>query len=75
MTMSLQTPHRSKHVTVGSHEQEALFSRASSMSRHISARARIKPRGGERVSIDAASTAVKLFFNGASRRRSQANIL
>ena len=45
------------------------------MSTHISARARIKPRGGERVSIDAASTAVKLFFNGASRRRSQANIL
>ena len=45
------------------------------MSTHISPRTRIEPRGGERVGIDAASTAVKLSFNGVKRSGSQAKLL
>ena len=45
------------------------------MKRHISSRARIELRGGERVGIDTASTTVARSFNGNARSSSQAKVL
>ena len=72
--MSLQTSHSSKHITSGTHVQQVIFSRDPTSSRHISARARIGSPGGEGARIDAASTTAKPFFNGDSRRSSEAKL-
>ena len=45
------------------------------MKRHISSRARIGLRGGERVGVSTVSTTVARFFNGNARSNSQAKVL
>ena len=45
------------------------------MKRHISSRARIGLRGGERVGISTVSTTVARFFNGNARSSSQVKVL
>ena len=45
------------------------------MKRHISSRARIGLRGGERVGIDTASTTVARSFNSNARSNSQVKVL
>ena len=45
------------------------------MKRHISARARIELRGGERVGVSTVSTTVARSFNGDARSNSQAKVL
>ena len=45
------------------------------MKRHISSRARIVLRGGERVGISTVSTTVARFFNGNARSSSRAKVL
>ena len=69
-SMSIHSPHGYEHITVGTHVQDAILSRAHVLSRHISARARIGSRSGERVGFHAASTALKRSFNGDARRSS-----
>ena len=69
--MSLLSPHSSKLFSVNTHRQVADFSRARTVSRHFSARARIGLRSGVGVGIDAVSTTVKRSFNGKSRRMSE----
>ena len=69
--MSLLSPHNSNIFSVNTHRQEADFSRARTVSRHFSARARIGLRSGVGVGIDAVSTTVERSFNGKSRRRSE----
>ena len=73
--MHIQTPFRSLPTTAGSHVQRAVLSQAPRMKRHISARARIGLRGGERVGIGTVSTTVARFFNGDARRSSQVKVL
>ena len=73
--MRVQTPLRSLPATTGSHVQRAIFSQASRMKRHISSRARIGLRGGERVGISTVSTTVARFFNGNARSSSQVKVL
>ena len=70
-SLSLLSPHSSKLFSVNTHRQVADFSRARTVSRHFSARARIGLRSGVGVGIDAVSTTVKRSFNGKSRRRSE----
>ena len=69
--MSLRSPHNSNIFSVNTHRQKADFSRARTVSRHFSARARIGLRSGVGVGIDAVSTTVKRSFNGKSRRMSE----
>ena len=45
------------------------------MKRHISSRARIGLRGGERVGVSTVSTTVARFFNGDARSNSQVKVL
>ena len=45
------------------------------MKRHISSRARIGLRGGERVGVSTVSTTVARFFNGNALSSSQAKVL
>ena len=45
------------------------------MKRHISSRARIGLRGGERVGVGAVSTTVARFFNGDARRSSRVKVM
>ena len=45
------------------------------MKRHISSRARIGLRGGERVGVGTVSTTVARFFNGDARRSSRVKVL
>ena len=45
------------------------------MKSHISSRARIELRGGERVGIDTASTTVARSFNSNARSNSQVKVL
>ena len=45
------------------------------MKRHISSRARIGLRGGERVGISTVSTTVARFFNDNARSSSRAKVL
>ena len=73
--MHIQTPLSSLHATAGSHVQHAIHSQASRMKRHISSRARIGLRGGERVGISTVSTTVKRSFNGNARSSSQVKVL
>jgi hypothetical protein len=73
--MSLQTPLGSLHATAGSHVQRAILSQAPTMKRHISSRARIGLRGGERVGIGTVSTTVARSFNGNARSSSQVKVL
>ena len=70
-SMSLRSPHNSNIFSVNTHRQVADFSRARTVSRHFSARARIGLRSGVGVGIDAVSTTVKRSFNGKSRRMSE----
>ena len=69
--MSLRSPHNSNIFSVNTHRQEADFSRARTVSRHFSSRARIGLRSGVGVGIDAVATTVKRSFNGKSRRTSE----
>ena len=73
--MHIQTPFRSLPATAGSHVQRAILSQAPRMKRHISSRARIGLRGGERVGIGTASTTVALSFNSNARSSSQVKVL
>ena len=74
--MSLQTPLSSLHPTAGSHVQRAILSQdAPTMRRHISSRARIGLRGGERVGVGTVSTTVARSFNGNARSSSQVKVL
>ena len=73
--MHIQTPFRSLPATAGSHVQRAILSQAPRMKRHISSRARIGLRGGERVGIDTASTTVARAFNSNVRSSSQVKVL
>ena len=73
--MHIQTPLSSLHATAGSHVQHAILSQAPRMKRHISSRARIGLRGGERVDIDTVSTTVARSFNGDARSSSQVKVL
>ena len=73
--MHIQTPLRSLPATAGSHVQRAVLSQAPRMKRHISSRARIGLRGGERVGISTVSTTVARFFNGNARSSSQVKVL
>ena len=70
-SMSLRSPHNSNILSVNTHRQEADFSRARTVSRHFSSRARIGLRSGVGVGIDAVSTTVERSFNGKARRRSE----
>ena len=45
------------------------------MKRHISSRARIGLRGGERVGVSTVSTTVARSFNGDARSNSQVKVL
>ena len=73
--MHIQTPLSSLPATAGSHVQRAVLSQAPRMKRHISSRARIGLRGGERVGIDTASTTVARSFNSNVRSSSQVKVL
>ena len=73
--MHIQTALSSLPATTGSHVQRAIFSQASRMKRHISSRARIGLRGGERVGISTVSNTVARFFNGNARSSSQVKVL
>ena len=73
--MQIQTALSSLPATTGSHVQRAIFSQASRMKRHISSRARIGLRGGERVGISTVSTTVARSFNGNARSSSQVKVL
>ena len=73
--MSLQTPLSSLHATAGSHVQRAILSQAPTMKRHISSRARIGLRSGERVGIGTVSTTVARSFNSNARSSSQVKVL
>ena len=73
--MHIQTPFRSLPATAGSHVQRAVLSQAPRMKRHISSRARIGLRGGERVGIGTVSTTVARFFNGNARSSSRVKVL
>ena len=74
-SMRIQTSLSSLPATAGSHVQRAVFSRAPRMRRHISSRARIGLRGGERVGIGTVSTTVARFFNGNARSSSRVKVL
>ena len=65
--MSLLSPHNSNIFSVNTHRQEADSSRARTVSRHFSARARIGLRSGVGVGIDAVSTTVKRSFGRADK--------
>ena len=71
----MQTPLRSLPATAGSHVQRAILSQAPRMKRHISSRARIGLRGGERVGVSTVSTTVARSFNGEARSSSQVKVL
>ena len=58
-----------------SHVHHAVLSQAPRMKRHISSRARIGLRGGERVGISTVSTTVAVFFNGDARSSSRVKVL
>ena len=73
--MHIQTPLSSLPATSGSHVQHAVLSQAPTMKRHISSRARIGLRGGERVGIDTVPTTVARSFNGDARSSSQVKVL
>ena len=73
--MHIQTPFRSLPATAGSHVQRAVLSQAPRMKRHISSRARIGLRGGERVGVSTVSTTVARSFNGEARSSSQVKVL
>ena len=73
--MHIQTPLRSLPATAGSHVQRAILSQAPRMKRHISPRARIGLRGGEKVGISTASTTVARSFNSNARSSSQVKVL
>ena len=73
--MHIQTSLSSLPATAGSHVQRAISFCAPRMKRHISARARIGLRGGERVGISTVSTTVARFFNGNARSSSQVKVL
>ena len=73
--MHIQTPLRPLPATAGSHVHRAVLSQAPRMKRHISSRARIGLRGGERVGISTVSTTVARFFNGNARSSSQVKVL
>ena len=53
----------------------AVLSQAPRMKRHISSRARIGLRGGERVGIGTASITVARSFNSNARSSSQVKVL
>ena len=74
-SMHIQTPVSSLPATAGSHVRRAILSRAPRMKRHISARARIGLRGGERVGVGTVSTTVARSFNVDARSRSQVKVL
>ena len=73
--MRIQTSLSSLPATAGSHVQHAVLSQAPRMKRHISSRARIGLRGGERVGVSTVSTTVARFFNGNALSSSQAKVL
>ena len=73
--MHIQTPLSSLHAAAGSHVQHAILSQAPRMKRHISSRARIGLRSGERVGIRTVSTTVASSFNGNARSSSQVKVL
>ena len=73
--MHIQTSLSSLPATAGSHVHDAILSRAPMMKRHISSRARIGLRGGERVGIDTVPTTVARSFNGDARSSSQVKVL
>ena len=74
-SMHIQTPLGSLPATGGSHVQRAILSQAPTMKRHISSRARIGLRSGERVGIGTVSTTVARSFNGNARSSSQVKVL
>ena len=71
----MQTPLSSLPATAGSHVQRAISFCAPRMKRHISSRARIGLRGGERVGVSTVSTTVARSFNGNVLSSSQAKVL
>ena len=73
--MHIQTALSSLPATAGSHVQRAVLSQAPRMKRHISSRARIGLRGGERVGIGTVSTTVARSFNSNARSSSQVKVL
>ena len=74
-SMHIQTPVSSLPATAGSHVRRAIPFRAPRMKRHISARARIGLRDGERVGVGTVSTTVARSFNVDARSRSQVKVL
>ena len=56
---------------VGTHTPDTDFSRASSLSRHFMARARMRLWGGVRARIDTVSTTVHRCLDAVAREKSQ----
>ena len=71
----MQTLVSSLPATADSHVQHAISFCAPRMKRHISSRARIGLRGGERVGVGTVSTTVARFFNSNARSSSQVKVL
>ena len=75
LSMHMQTPHSSQHITVGTHAKVAISSRRHRWCKHSLARARIGVPSSVRGCIKVASTTVHRSFNGNARLRSRTKLL
>ena len=72
--MHIQTALRSLPATAGSRVQRAVLSQAARMKKHISSRARIGLRGGERLGVGTVSLIVDSIDHGSALLRSTATL-